>query len=68
MMDDALLEVLACPRCETHPPVRRVGMFLVCPECESGYPIVEGIPHMLPEDAVSKEEWEKEVKERDAGA
>lgn len=68
MIDEVLLELLACPRCEARPPVRRVGMFLVCTECEWGYPIIEEIPRMLPEDGVPKEEWQEEVEERDAGA
>ncbi|MCL6623201.1 MAG: hypothetical protein K6T17_01120 [Fimbriimonadales bacterium] len=68
MIDEVLLQVLACPKCESRPPVRQEGMFLVCTECEWGYPIREGIPYMLPEDAVPKEEWQKEVKEHDAGA
>lgn len=52
MVDDLLLEVLACPRCPSRPPVKLVGEFLVCTECGHGYPVVDGIPQMLPESAV----------------
>lgn len=52
VIDELLLEVLACPRCVSRPPVRQAGEFLVCTECGLGYPIVDGIPQMLPESAV----------------
>jgi uncharacterized protein YbaR (Trm112 family) len=51
MIDPALLEILACPNCEERPPLRLQGEFLVCDVCRSAYPIEDGIPHLLPEDA-----------------
>jgi uncharacterized protein len=50
-MDPALLDILACPNCDDRPPLREMGPFLVCDRCQSVYPIVDGIPHLLPEDA-----------------
>ncbi|MGI8924966.1 MAG: Trm112 family protein [Fimbriimonadales bacterium] len=60
MIDDFLLEVLACPRCESRPPVKLRGSLLVCTECGYGYRIIDEIPQMLPEDAIPPEEVEKE--------
>lgn len=66
MIDDLLLEVLACPRCASRPPVRQAGEFLVCTECGLGYPIVDGIPQMLPESAVNMREDPQEQGEGDS--
>lgn len=49
-MDEALLAILACPRCDERPPLRRDGDRLVCDVCRHAYPIVDGIPHLLPEN------------------
>jgi len=51
MLDQKLLEILACPACETRPPVRLVGDRLVCDQCGRRYPIRDGIPIMLVEEA-----------------
>jgi uncharacterized protein YbaR (Trm112 family) len=49
-----LLELLACPS-EDHAPLReeiRVGVdVLVCTFCESSYPITDGIPVLLLDEA-----------------
>lgn len=52
MLDDLLLEVLACPRCPSRPPVKLVREFVVCTECGCRYPVADGIPQMLPESAI----------------
>ena len=65
MVDDLLLEVLACPRCSSRPPVKQVGEFLVCTECGYGYPVLDGIPQMLPECAVPMDEALKGQREED---
>lgn len=65
MLDDLLLEVLACPRCPSRPPVRQAGDFLVCTECRCRYPVVDGIPQMLPESAMPPDEMgERQPEER----
>ena len=66
MMDEFLLQVLACPRCPSRPSVEKRGEFLVCAECEYGYRIIDEIPQMLAEDAVPPEEWKAEVEKRNA--
>ena len=49
MIDAKLLEILACPACKTE--VRLEGDRLVCVQCGRRYPIRDGIPVMLIEEA-----------------
>lgn len=49
MIDPKLLEILACPACKT--PVRPDGDRLVCGQCRRRYPIRDGIPVMLVDEA-----------------
>ena len=49
MIDPTLLEILACPACKT--AVREEGERLVCVQCERRYPVRDGIPVMLVEEA-----------------
>lgn len=49
MIDPKLLEILACPVCKTE--VRLEGERLVCVTCHRRYPIRDGIPVMLVEEA-----------------
>jgi uncharacterized protein YbaR (Trm112 family) len=54
-MDKRLLEILACPRCDSRPPLVEKGERLVCTQCGWSYPVVEGIPHLLVEEATPPE-------------
>ena len=49
MIDPTLLEILACPLCKT--AVTLDGDRLACRQCGRRYPIREGIPVMLVEEA-----------------
>lgn len=49
MIDPKLLEILACPLCKTE--VKLQGERLVCVQCGRRYPIRDGIPVMLVEEA-----------------
>lgn len=53
MIDSSLIELLACPACESRPPVTpdAQNRYLECTECHRRYPIREGIPIMLEEEA-----------------
>jgi uncharacterized protein len=53
-LDAKLLEILACPACKQ--PVQQEGDRIVCAGCGKRYPIREGIPIMLIDEA---EEGEK---------
>ena len=48
-MDKELLEILACPECKK--AVELEGERLVCTACGKRYPIRDGIPVMLVEEA-----------------
>ena len=50
-IDEKLLEILACPACDDRPPVKLKGEKLVCEKCRRAYPIKDGIPVMLVEEA-----------------
>jgi hypothetical protein len=47
-----LLEILACPMCKADVKLRRNE--LVCVKCKRRYPIIDGIPHMLPDELREK--------------
>ncbi len=49
MIDKELLEILACPVCKT--PVRLEGDRLICSQCGRRYPVRDGIPVMLVDQA-----------------
>ena len=46
----SLFEILACPNCKTH--VIQNGDSLKCDQCELTFPIINGIPVMLPDGSV----------------
>ncbi len=51
MIDPELLEILACPACKA--PVREEGDWILCTakSCGLRYPVRDGIPVMLVEEA-----------------
>jgi len=49
MIDRELLQILACPACKA--PVVEDGDRIVCTACGRRYPIRDGIPVMLIEEA-----------------
>ncbi|MEM1588397.1 MAG: Trm112 family protein [Candidatus Bathyarchaeia archaeon] len=63
-MKKSLMEILACPICKFHPLQLYVfeerkevieGLIL-CNACKRWYPIIDEIPHMLPDELRNKEE------------
>ena len=48
-MDEELLKILACPACKAD--VELKGNKIVCSKCGRKYPIRDGIPIMLIEEA-----------------
>jgi uncharacterized protein YbaR (Trm112 family) len=50
-----LLEILACPKCHTKVALKGEDQ-LRCPHCKVLYPIVDGIPVMLIEEAKPDED------------
>lgn len=49
MIDDALLKLLVCPKSKA--PLKQVGEELICEESGLAYPIADGIPVLLAEEA-----------------
>jgi uncharacterized protein YbaR (Trm112 family) len=49
-LDPLLLDVLACP-CPRHAPVAQQGQTIRCTACEATFPIRDGIPVMLLDQA-----------------
>ena len=64
MIDPKLLEILACPLHPERPPLRLEGEYLICTLEGHGFPIVDGIPHLLPTSVIPKEKMEELLRER----
>jgi uncharacterized protein YbaR (Trm112 family) len=54
MIDQELLKILACPVCKTDVSLKNEK--IVCQSCQRKYPIKDGIPIMLVEEAELNEE------------
>lgn len=51
-----LEDVLLCPRC-SHGKLRRTREMLVCEACSAGFPVIAGIPWLLPEPQAAAADW-----------
>lgn len=49
MISKELMDILACPACKA--PVRLEGLKIACSDCGYRYPIKDGIPVMLIDEA-----------------
>jgi len=78
-MKRRLMDILACPIDKHHPlelhvfdeKEEIVEGLLVCPKCNRYYPIIDEIPHMLPDELREKEEdlgflekWKDKIPEK----
>lgn len=50
-MDPKLLEILVCPLCKRPLIYRKEAQELICKACRLAFPIRDGIPVMLEEEA-----------------
>lgn len=50
-MDAKLLDILVCPLCKGPLLYRKSQSELVCKPCRLGYPVKDGIPVMLEDEA-----------------
>lgn len=50
-MDEKLLDILVCPVCKAPLIYRKAAGELLCKPCRLAYPIQDGIPVMLEDDA-----------------
>ena len=51
VLSKELLAIIACPKCKGEVQLTADEMWLVCSNCKLKYPIKEGIPLMLIEEA-----------------
>lgn len=51
-IDKELLDILACPKCKGDIRLTEKGDGLVCDTCKLMYPVKDGIPVMLIDEAV----------------
>ena len=58
-VDRELLEILACPVTKTPLELSEDGNFLIARESGLVYRIEDGIPIMLEDEAIPRDEWEK---------
>lgn len=54
-LSEQLLEMLVCPRCKGKLEYRDAESQLVCTNCRVAYPVRDGIPIMLTDEARSLE-------------
>ncbi len=57
-----LYTILACPVCKGD--LLREGDKLICQSCERAYPIVNGVPVLLPDGSVPETEYQHELEVR----
>ena len=55
-MDSRLIEILACPISKAPVFFSEARQLIVCPTSKLAYPVRDGIPAMLPEDAITLEQ------------
>ena len=58
-IDKELLEILACPKCKVDIELNEKEDGLICNSCKLVYPIKDGIPIMLIDQAIPIEKNEK---------
>jgi uncharacterized protein YbaR (Trm112 family) len=61
LLDPDLVAMLGNPLEDDRPPLVQQGAFLVCIKTGVGFPIINGIPHLLPEDVISAEDLKQRL-------
>lgn len=56
VISQELLDILVCPKCHTKVELNETKDGLICPTCKVRYPIEDGIPVMLIEEAIPLED------------
>lgn len=54
MLPFEFIEILACPTCKGELILRDTGSALYCRHCDSKYPVVDGIPVLLPHQTIRR--------------
>ncbi|MCA0361207.1 MAG: Trm112 family protein [Armatimonadetes bacterium] len=50
------IDQLGCPLDPSRPPLRQEGDWLICDSCKMKFPIRDGIPHLVSDEAVPVED------------
>lgn len=58
-LEKALLDILVCPACKGELSTTPEKDGLICEPCQIVFPIKDGIPVMLMDEAVSIENWQR---------
>ncbi len=64
-LDPELIEILACPDCKGEVEYREAESVIVCKKCGLRYPVRDGIPVMLVEEAERPREESVERREQE---
>jgi uncharacterized protein YbaR (Trm112 family) len=64
-LDKELLDILACPDCKGDVEYKEAESVIVCLACGLRYPVRDGIPVMLVEEAERPQQSGKKAKEAD---
>lgn len=59
MIESDFLKILGCPLHPERPPFEQQGDYLICTLAGHGFPVIDGIPHLLPEDVISVEQMKE---------
>lgn len=59
LLDPELVAMLANPIEDDRPPLVQRGAYLVCTKTGVGFPIIDGIPRLLPGNVIPAAELEK---------
>ncbi len=57
MIDKRVMDILACPACKAD--VRQVAEEIICAKCGRRYPVRNGIPIMMTEEALQQNKKEE---------
>ncbi len=51
MVSEELLKIICCPACRSRLRLSEDGLWLICDKCNVKYPIKDGIPVLIVEEA-----------------
>jgi uncharacterized protein YbaR (Trm112 family) len=55
-VNEELLRMLGCPLDDERTALQLIDGYLYCPNCKRYFPVVDGIPHLLPESALTQDQ------------
>ncbi len=62
-VSEELIKILVCPKCKGELEYIRDPESFICRSCQLVYPVKEGIPVMLVEEAIPLGDWERRFKQ-----